>query len=365
MLVFKWKTMARELQQQNAELSAKAAQQQQQIQQLEQELLEAQQALQSTKIQGRYNVGVANNLIRFDASISHLGNSFEYLSRQMDNNRRHTRQVADTASANQKNFGELSLKAQAMEAGLEQTSAQIDRLAEHSNEINGIVDLITDIAAQTNLLALNAAIEAARAGEAGRGFAVVASEIRALAEKTAQATENITEKTAQIQQETKQTHHYIQSQGELAKEFSQTAEQAVGTMNEMHELANRIHKDTKLAAFRAGAEFANLDELGLKFVVYKYLLGKPERPIPELPSDHDCRFGQWYYSEDNRDLQSLDFFRQVEVPHTAVHVEGQSAMESFYRGELEVAVRHLENMEVANLKVMECVSQALNQFEAA
>ncbi|MBX9927941.1 MAG: HAMP domain-containing protein [Gemmatimonadaceae bacterium] len=67
----------------------------------------------------------------------------------------------------------------------------VEKLDAASHEIAGVVDLIRQVAHQTNLLALNASIEAARAGEAGRGFAVVANEVKALAQQTADATDNI------------------------------------------------------------------------------------------------------------------------------------------------------------------------------
>lgn len=65
------------------------------------------------------------------------------------------------------------------------------QLAEASTSMEGIVDLIQDIAGQINLLSLNATIEAARAGEAGKGFAVVADEVKKLAAEASQATERI------------------------------------------------------------------------------------------------------------------------------------------------------------------------------
>jgi methyl-accepting chemotaxis protein len=79
---------------------------------------------------------------------------------------------------------------------------QINELGAAAREIGKVTETITEISSQTNLLALNATIEAARAGSAGKGFAVVASEIKALAQQTAAATEDIKGRIAGVQSAT-------------------------------------------------------------------------------------------------------------------------------------------------------------------
>ncbi|NLY58201.1 MAG: chemotaxis protein [Gammaproteobacteria bacterium] len=348
------------LEQEKQQLQSQLADQTARIRQLEQQLADAEQQHQQRL---DYYRNVAGKLISFSTSITHLGDSFEYLANQLGLDKRHADEVASAALNNQQRFDVLQGKATAMESGLVEASRQVETLSGHSGEINGIVDLIGGIASQTNLLALNAAIEAARAGEAGRGFAVVASEIRQLAERTAQATSEIVGKIEELQQITGAVQAYIQTQGAQAEDFSRTTEDAVAGMQVLHSLAGEMRSGIERSAFRAGVELANLDELSLKFVVYNQVLGDPQADIPQLPSDRECRFGKWYYGDGSQNLQQMAQFREIERPHTAVHSRGQAAMQAFQQGQLSTVVEHLGQMEEANLEVMRIVADILTAFE--
>ncbi|WP_026788065.1 methyl-accepting chemotaxis protein [Planktothrix rubescens] len=121
-----------------------------------------------------------------------------------------------------------------------ETSREVKRLGESSQEISKIVGLISQIASRTNLLALNASIEAARAGEAGKGFAIVADEVRQLADKSAKSLKDIEQIVMQIQSQTN-TVMMAMSQGhQQVIEGTRLAEQAKRALDDIIQVTNRI-----------------------------------------------------------------------------------------------------------------------------
>lgn len=135
---------------------------------------------------------------------------------------------------------EVASLAQEADTMSTETKQTIEHLAEQSNAIAGLVEVIDDIADRTNLLALNASIEAARAGEAGKGFAVVAQEVKELAATTGSATEQIAHLTVQVRSKMDDANsrmaevsETIRSIAELQREVDTAMEEQSSASSEM------------------------------------------------------------------------------------------------------------------------------------
>jgi methyl-accepting chemotaxis protein len=109
---------------------------------------------------------------------------------------------------------------------------QIQQLGQAAREIGKVTETITEISSQTNLLALNATIEAARAGSAGRGFAVVANEIKALAQQTAAATEDIKQRIGGVQSATTSGVTEIEKISKVIEEVSEIVNSIAAAIEE-------------------------------------------------------------------------------------------------------------------------------------
>lgn len=151
----------------------------------------------------------------------------EMLSTRASDFSKEGEKVVHNASNEMRNIAEVVI----------QSSGSITALGQKSKQISSIVNVIKDIAEQTNLLALNAAIEAARAGEQGRGFAVVADEVRKLAERTSNATTEISSMIESIQSDIGTAVTSMKTGSEQVGQGVSSASQAATALSSINEAA--------------------------------------------------------------------------------------------------------------------------------
>ena len=305
-------------------------------------------------------IEVSRNLDAFGGSLDGVSRSFLDLATTLNEERAVAVEAATLADDNRGAFEHITGNLRALCATVEDAAGNIETLHRRAGEIEGIVQLIREVADQTNLLALNAAIEAARAVEAGRGFAVVADEVRKLAERTGTATAEIGGLVDGIRAETEAARATMQRGAADARRHADDSERAMHSMQHMEALSQRMQHTVTGAALLANVELANLEELGLKLAVYKVLLGVSNMQPDELPDDTACRLGQWYYDGDGKArFARLPGYAALERPHHAVHERARDALQHYYAGERERALQALAAMEEANRTVMEGIAQML------
>jgi len=141
-----------------------------------------------------------------------------------------------------------------------ESSTKVKNLAEKSEKITSVVEVIREIAEKTNLLALNAAIEAARAGESGRGFAVVAEEVRRLAEGSAKSLEEIDELIREIQED---IHITVASIDDSATEIEEGRSVVDSSLNALSKIGYKVQEVAAVAeqnAFATDQAYAAVEQ---------------------------------------------------------------------------------------------------------
>ncbi|MCJ8170520.1 methyl-accepting chemotaxis protein [Atopomonas sediminilitoris] len=157
-----------------------------------------------------------------------------------------TAQVTDEASTFVTRASQVSSNANQaigkLVGDIQQVAKLTASLAEESNEIDKVIEVINAIAEQTNLLALNAAIEAARAGEMGRGFAVVADEVRVLASRTRNSTEEIRTIIGRLQDATGKVVTAMDQSCQYASDVGRESEDVQHSVSNINEKMSKVRE---------------------------------------------------------------------------------------------------------------------------
>lgn len=245
---------------------------------------------------------------------------------------------------------------------IEQSHQTMIKLNTMSDEITGILGMISEIADKTNLLALNASIEAARAGEHGRGFAVVADEVKKLAESTKKATDEIRDVVTTFQGETEAMQHNSNEMLEMANGVQSAVEAMSSSFNEFAQQARTTFSSVDFAHDICYASLVKVDHMIYKQKAYKtFHAGTDNADARSVSVDHhSCRLGKWYYEGFGKEnFGHLTAFRELEEPHGQVHNAGHAALDLLSRDWqrnrelLRQIVDNYRHMEEASDRVMD------------
>ncbi|MEJ2394202.1 MAG: methyl-accepting chemotaxis protein [Candidatus Thiodiazotropha sp.] len=212
---------------------------------------------------------------------------------------------------------------------IEQSHHTMVKLNAMSDEITGILGMISEIADKTTLLALNASIEAARAGEHGRGFAVVADEVKKLAESTKKATDEIRDVVNTFHGETATMQTNSNEMLEMGNGVQSAVEEMSSSFNEFAERAQMTLTSVEFAHDICYATLVKVDHMIYKQKAYKSFYAGTDNPDAQAVQvdHHNCRLGKWYYEGDGREtFGDLNAFRELEEPHGEVHAAGHAAL---------------------------------------
>ncbi|AXP05323.1 methyl-accepting chemotaxis protein [Pseudomonas bijieensis] len=216
------------------------------------QLATAADELNAVTVDSTHSLQQQNNEIEQAATaVTEMTTAVEEVARNAVSTSDATRQSSESASLGQQRVSDTVDAIGALASDVQVTGGLVQSLANQSQDIGKVLDVIRAIAEQTNLLALNAAIEAARAGESGRGFAVVADEVRALAYRTQQSTQEIEQMVQGMRSGATQALDSMQASSSRAASTLAMAERAGEALQTITASVNEIHERNLVIASAA------------------------------------------------------------------------------------------------------------------
>ena len=355
----------------------------------------SEQTLRSMDTQSGETAQVATAMQEMSSTVNEVANNTESAAHEAQTSLEASKNGQLIVQEARETIGQLA-------AEVERTRIVISNVAEQSQQIDTITDVISSIADQTNLLALNAAIEAARAGEQGRGFAVVADEVRSLAGRTQHATGEIRLMIEQLRCEVRNAVAVMQSsreradnavkgidltadalsqivdsvnrlsdrniqiataaeeQSAVANEMSKNIENINNLSHQARDDAAQIDQSSKYLATlsislqRSSNQFklhgGSLDFIAAKDAhlewvrkLEKYLSGdKNAIHHSSITNYHNCMLGRWYYGVGTQRYGNLPNMKELEAPHADFHRKVALAVKLHDNGQKQDAKKMLE-----------------------
>lgn len=213
----------------------------------------------SVQEQGSETDQIASAINEMAATIQQIsGNANEVESAASDADRM-AREGGETIASAQGAVNKLSEE-------IQESALSINALAEKSDDIQKVLDVIQAVTEQTNLLALNAAIEAARAGDHGRGFSVVADEVRQLAKRSAESADQIREMIDGFVSESRSSVERMNRSRDRSAETVERIDHATGALTTIEKSVGQIHDQVAQIATAAEQQSQVAEEVNQNVV---------------------------------------------------------------------------------------------------
>ncbi|MDF1882535.1 CZB domain-containing protein [Sulfurimonas sp. SAG-AH-194-C21] len=277
-----------------------------------------------------------------------------------------TKSAAELSTNSRENIMQAVEELHKLNEQVSMNNASVDELANQTNSITSVIELITDIADQTNLLALNAAIEAARAGEHGRGFAVVADEVRKLAERTHKATSEISVSIKSLQQGMNEIQGSSESMKETVDTTTQKIEDFEHTLVELSDGSTHIVNRSYHMENSIFIVLAKIDHILYKARAYNSIMSL--EPILKEVNSHQCNLGMWYDGEGKARFSSSNSYPKIAAPHNTVHVNANNNLAFLHKDaendtltNADTIVNNFEKMEEASEELFVLMDSMLDE----